>query len=303
MREAKITVLGAGSVGVATVRLLTKGQLGEVVLADLAGELARGKAPGRQWKAPAPDPGCRTVGSEDVEVTAGSDVLVVTATAGRRPGTGMDEAWQAHAATVADWVRRTSKHSRDAIIAVATDPVGAMCEVAHRAAGIPRQRIVGILDAGRLRSLIASELGVSTESVAALTLGGGETVVPLPRYAAVAGVPVAKMLPKATVAAIARRAVAASGRGAGCGDVAAAVFEVVDAVVADRKKILPCLAYVEGAFGLSGVWCGVPCKIGAGGVEEIFEVPLTRREMSLLARAAAAANGWTERLPGDPGGA
>ncbi len=298
MREATVTVLGDGTLASAIARYLAQdlrqltGLYRLSVRHDAPGEgIERSPIPSSDPAAPAP-------------------VLVVavpSAAAGSAPER------QSAALLVGAGVGRVLKHSRDAVIVMATAPVGAMCEAARRVGAPPAQVLGvagGVASAG-LRAAIAQELQVAVEDVAALVLGGGGgELVPLPRYAAVAGIPAAKLLPKRRLAELVRgaleeeRRVAAWEEGEGePADLVRATGELVGAVVADSQRILPCAAYLTGEFGLEGVWLGVPCRVGAGGVRAVLEVPLAPREREQLGRAAAAVRQRMATLPSALGSA
>jgi len=200
--------------------------------------------------------------------------------------------------------------SRESTIIMVTNPLDVMCEVARRVSGFPRERIVGmagILDTARLRAFLAREMNVSTESVSALVLGGhGDSMVALPRFTTVAGVPVTELLPQERIDAIVERTAQGGGEivkllktGSAYYAPAAGVFEMVDSIVKDRKKILPCSVYLQGEFGLSGVWVGVPCRLGRAGMEGVFEIKLTAGEQAQLARSAADVKAQMDKLPAE----
>ena len=310
MRKPKITVIGGGHVGATAALRLAESQLGDVVLVDVVEGMPQGKALDLQQAAPVVGSDSLIVGDNDYEVTEGSDIVVVTAGLARRPGMSRDDLRDANARIVADCIRRVIRGSRDATIVMVTNPLDVMCEVARRVSGFPRERVVGmagILDTARMRAFIALELGVSTESVFALVLGGhGDSMVPLPRYTTVSGVPITQLLPSERIEAIVRRTAQGGGEivrllktGSAYYAPAAGIWEMVDAIVKDRKKILPCSAYLAGEFGLEDVFLGVPCKLGAGGMEGVFEVNLSDEERSMLHASAAEVRAQVGRLPAD----
>lgn len=301
MRKAKITVIGAGTLGAATAHRLAEGLLGDVVLVDSAEGVAQGKALDLGQAAAVLHSDCFLTGATDYAATSDSDIIVMTAGLEDARGASRTDLQEANAKVVADCVGRAVKGSRDAIVVMVTDPVEVMCEVVRRVSGFPRQRIVGmagIVDVARMRQFIALGVGVSVDNVSAIVLGGhGEAMVPMPRYTAVSGVPITELLPKDRIEAIVKVPRTAPNTHA----TAAGVWEMVDSIVRDRKKILPCTAYLMGEFGLSDVWTGVPCTLGAGGMEGVFELKLTAEEKAALARAAGEMRAQIATLPADLG--
>ncbi len=312
MRRPKITVIGAGNVGATTAHRLAEGHLGDVVLVDVLDGVPQGKALDLSQAAPVVRHDGVVVGANDYEATANSDVIVMTAGQARKPGMSRDDLRDANARVVDECIWRATRKSPDSIIVVVTNPLDVMCEVARRASGFPRERVIGmagVLDTARMRTFIARELGVSTESVFALVLGGhGDSMVPLTRYTTVSGVPIPELLPEETIDAIVQRTAQGGGEvvkllktGSAYYAPAAGVYEMVDSIVRDRKKILPCSVFLEGEFGLQDVFIGVPCKLGAGGMEGIFELSLTADELARLHRSAGEVTAQTADLPGDLG--
>jgi malate dehydrogenase len=312
MRKPKITVIGAGNVGATTAHRLGEGHLGDIVLVDVLEGVPQGKALDLYQAAPVVHHDCAVVGANDYDATAGSDIIVMTAGLARKPGMSRDDLQDANAKVVAECISRAVRKSRDSIIIMVTNPLDVMCEVARRASGFPRDRVIGmagILDTARMRAFIAMEMGVSTESVFALVLGGhGDSMVPLTRYTTVSGVPIPELLPKERLDAIVQRTAQGGGEivkllktGSAYYAPAAGAFEMVDSIVKDRKKILPCSVYLQGEFGLKDVWVGVPCKLGSKGMEGIFPIKLTDEEKALLAKSAADVTAQMGKLPADLG--
>src|ERR1700688_4472126 len=281
----KVTVVGAGNVGATTAQRIAEADLADVVMVDVADELATGKALDMMEAAPVLGFSARVQGGGDYAATAGSQVCVVTAGLARQPGMSRDDLRNKNTEIVQGVVAKLVEHSPETILIVVTNPLDAMCEVARRVSGFPRQRVfgmAGVLDSARMRWFLAEALGVSVESTVAFVLGGhGDTMVPLTRYSTVGGVPVTELLPKEKLDAIVQRT-----RDGGIEIVnhlktsawyapASAVTEMVDAVVRDKKKILPCAAYLQGEYGLTDVYLGVPVKVGRGGAEKILEIALT----------------------------
>ena len=303
-------MIGAGNVGATTAHRLAEGQLGDVVLVDILEGVPQGKALDLYQAAPVVHHDCLVVGSNDYEATAGSDLIVMTAGLARKPGMSRDDLQDANAKVVAECIARASKVSREGIIIMVTNPLDVMCEVGRRVSGFPRERVIGmagILDTARMRAFIAMELKVSTESVFALVLGGhGDSMVPLPRYTTVSGVPITEVLSKERVDAIVQRTAQGGGEivkllktGSAYYAPAAGAFEMADAIIKDRKKILPCSVYLHGEFGIKDVWVGVPCKLGSKGMEGVFEPKLTDDERALLHKSAQDVAAQMAKLPAD----
>lgn len=312
MKKPKITVIGAGNVGATTAMRLAESGLGDVVLVDVVEGMPQGKALDLYQAAPVVHHDSILVGTNDYGPTEGSDIVVMTAGLARKPGMSRDDLQDANAKIVAECMSRVAKTSRDAIVIMVTNPLDVMCEVARRVTGFPRERVIGmagILDTARMRAFIAMEMGVSTESVFAIVLGGhGDSMVPLPRYTTVSGVPLPELLPKEKIDAIVQRTAQGGGEivkllktGSAYYAPAAGVWEMVDSIVKDRKKILPCSVYLQGEFGLKDVWVGVPCKLGAAGMEGVFELKLTQEELALLHKSASDVKNQMNKLPADFG--
>jgi len=312
MNKPKITVIGAGNVGATTAQRLAEGHLGDVVLVDILEGVPQGKALDLYQSAPVVHHDSMVVGFNDYAATAGSDIIVMTAGLARKPGMSRDDLQDANAKIVGDCISRAVRSSRDAIVIMVTNPLDVMCEVARRVSGFPRERVIGmagILDTARMRAFIAMELGVSTESVFALVLGGhGDSMVPLPRYTTVSGVPLPELLPQERIDVIVARTAQGGGEivkllktGSAYYAPAAGVYEMVDAIVKDRKKILPCSVYLQGEFGLRDVFVGVPAKLGINGMEGVFEPRLTEAELALLRGSAADVASQAGKLPADLG--
>jgi len=294
----RVTVVGAGNVGATAAQRIVEKQLADVVLVDILEGVPQGKALDIMESAPVEKFDARLTGTNTYEVTAGSDVVVITAGLPRKPGMSRDDLVATNEKIVADVVRKVLPGSPDAILIVVSNPLDAMCEVARRVSKLPRERVfgmAGILDSARMRWFLADALGVSVENTHAFVLGGhGDTMVPLPRYSTVAGIPVTELLPKDKLDAIVKRT-----RDGGAEIVnllktsawyapSAAVVEMVDAVLRDKKKILPCAAYLQGEYGMRDVYLGVPVKLGRRGVEQVVEIALRDDEKAALEKSAAA---------------
>ena len=295
----KVTVVGAGNVGASLAQRLVEKEIADVVLIDIIEGIPQGKALDIMESAPVEKFDARLSGSNTYELSDGSDVIVVTAGLARKPGMSRDDHVQKNQDIVGAVVREAAPRSPDAVLIVVSNPLDAMCEVARRVSGFPRERVfgmAGILDSARMRWFIAEELDVSVESTHAFVLGGhGDTMVPLPRYSTVAGIPITKLLSKERIEAIVQRTrdggieiVNYYKTGSAYYAPSAAVAEMVESVLKDEKKILPCAAYLQGEYGMSEVYLGVPVKLGRRGIEEIVQIELEPAEKSALARSAEA---------------
>jgi len=293
----KVTVVGAGNVGATLAQRLVEKEIADVVLIDIVEGIPQGKALDIMESAPVEKFDARMEGSNSYELSDGSDVIVVTAGLARKPGMSRDDLVQKNQEIVGSVVREAVPRSPDAILIVVSNPLDAMCEVARRVSGLPRERVfgmAGILDSARMRWFIARELDVSVESTHAFVLGGhGDTMVPLPRYSTVAGIPITQLLSKERIDEIVQRTrdggieiVNYYKTGSAYYAPSSAVAEMVESVLRDEKKILPCAAYLEGEYGISGVYLGVPVKLGRRGIEQIVEIALEPEEQAALARSA-----------------
>jgi len=297
--QQKVTVVGAGNVGAMVAQRIVERELADVVVVDILEGIPQGKALDMMESAPVERFDAKISGSNGYDETSGSDVVVITAGLARKPGMTRDDLVQKNSEIVGGVVREIVKRSPDAILIIVSNPLDAMCEVARRVSGFPRERVfgmAGILDSARMRWFIAEELKVSVENVHAFVLGGhGDTMVPLPRYSTVAGIPLPELLPKETLDRIVQRTrdvgieiVNYYETGSAYYAPSAAAAEMVDAVLKDKKKILPCAAYLQGEYGMSGVYLGVPVKLGRRGVEEIVQIELKDDEKAALEKSANA---------------
>ncbi|MDP9122094.1 MAG: malate dehydrogenase, partial [Acidobacteriota bacterium] len=298
----KVTVVGAGNVGATTAQRIAEADLADVVMVDVNADLATGKALDMMEAAPILGFNARISGGGDYAATAGSHVAVITAGLARKPGMSRDDLLAKNTEILREVVARLVEHSPETILIVVTNPLDAMCEVARRVSGFPRERVfgmAGVLDAGRMRYFIAAELGVSVEDVDAFVLGGhGDTMVPLPRYATVNGIPLPQLLAAERIEAINQRTrnggaeiVNYYKQGSAYYAPAAASFEMVAAVLEDKKKILPCAVLLNGEYGLHDLFVGVPALLGRRGVERVIELELTADEKKELAKSAEAVRG------------
>jgi malate dehydrogenase len=269
------------------------------VLVDIVEGLPQGKALDLAEAAPVVAHDAHVIGTNDYADTAGSDIVVVTSGLARQPGMSRDDLLTRNAGIVRAVVEQAAKASPDAIIIVVTNPLDAMCHVAMEASGFPRERVIGmagVLDSARFRTFIAQELGVSVEDTHAFVLGGhGDTMVPLSRYSTVAGVPITELLPAERVRALEERTanggaevVALLKTGSAFYAPAGGVFEMVESILLDRKRVLPCAVMLRGEFGVDGLFVGVPVILGAAGLERVFEIELTADERSAFERSAEA---------------
>jgi len=296
--KSKVSVIGAGNVGATAAQRIVEKQIADVALIDIIPGVPQGKALDIMESSPVEKFDAHMWGSNDYSVAAGSDVVVITAGVPRKPGMSRDDLVATNEGIVADVVRKVLPGSPNAILIVVSNPLDAMCEVARRVSKLPRERVfgmAGVLDSARMRWFIADALGVSVENTHAFVLGGhGDTMVPLPRFSTVAGIPIPELLPQEKIDAIVQRT-----RDGGAEIVnllktsawyapASAVVEMVDAVLRDKKKILPCAAYLQGEYGMRDVYLGVPVRLGAGGMEQVVEIALTADESAALERSADA---------------
>jgi len=295
----KVTVVGAGNVGATLAQRIADRELADVVLIDILEGMPQGKGLDMMEATPVEGSDARVIGTNDYKDTAGSDIVVITAGLARKPGMSRDDLLQANYKIVKACAESAAKHSPDSILIIVSNPLDAMCQVAHKVSGFPKHRVfgmAGILDSARMRAFIAMELGVSVENTHAFVLGGhGDTMVPLPRYSTVAGIPITELMPKETVDAIVQRTrkggaeiVGLLKTGSAYYAPSSATVEMVGAVLKDKHKVLPCCCYLEGEFGIKGLYVGVPTQLGAKGVEKIWEIKLTEDENAALQKSAAA---------------
>jgi len=296
----KITVVGAGNVGAtAAQRLAEKNLARTVVMVDVAEGIPEGKALDQWQSGPIEGYDTRVVGANDYEAAAGSELFVVTAGIARKPGMSRDDLVKTNAGIVQSVAKEIARVAPKSIILVVSNPLDVMCYVAMKASGFPRERVIGmagVLDTARYRSFIAERLDVSVEDIQAMVLGGhGDTMVPLISCTTVSGMPVTQLLAKDKLDAIVARTrnggaeiVAHLKTGSAYYAPSAAAVQMVEAIVLDKKRVLPCAAWLQGEFGLTGMFCGVPCKIGRGGLEQIIQVALTEQEKKDLHASAEA---------------
>jgi malate dehydrogenase len=303
----KVTVVGAGNVGATVAQYIAERELADVVLTDVVDGLPQGKALDLLQAGPVHGYDCQITGATDYEPTAGSDVVVITAGLARKPGMSRDDLLLKNAEIVGGVVTETARRSPTAILIVVTNPLDAMAQLALRRSGFPKHRVIGmagVLDSARFRTFIARELDVSVENVTAFVLGGhGDTMVPLPRYSTVAGIPITELLPKERLEALVTRTANGGAEivgllktGSAYYAPAASVVEMVEAILRDKKKVLPCAAYLEGEYGVKGLFVGVPVKLGRRGIEQILQITLSPDEAAAVQRSAAAVRELTDKL-------
>jgi malate dehydrogenase len=295
----KVTVVGAGNVGAScALRLADKG-LADVVVVDILEGIPQGKALDILEAGPVEGVDVKITGCNDYGPTANSDIVVLTAGFPRKPGMSRDDLLWANYDIVKNSVENTIKYSPNCILIVVTNPLDAMCHVAYRFSGFPKNRVIGmagILDTSRFRTFVAQKLDVSIKDVTAFVLGGhGDTMVPLVRHTSVAGIPLTDLLDAETIQSLVKRTrdggaeiVKYLKSGSAYYAPSAAVVEMVDSILNDRKRVLPCSAFLEGEYGIHNLFVGVPVKLGAEGIEKIFEVTLTEEEDAALQKSAAA---------------
>ena len=297
--DKKITVVGAGNVGATAAQRLAEKALGDVVLIDIIEGTPQGKALDLAQAAPVEKHDAHLIGTNSYELSAGSDIVIITAGIPRKPGMSRDDLLATNRKIVKDVTEQVVRFSPDAVLIIVSNPLDAMCHVAFEASGFPKNRVIGmagVLDSARFRAFIAMELKVSVENIHAFVLGGhGDTMVPLPRYTTVAGIPITELLPPERIEALVTRTrngwaeiVSLLKTGSAYYAPASAAVEMAESVLNDRKKILPCAAYLDGEYGIKGLFVGVPVKLGAGGIEQIIEVNLKPEERTAFEKSAAA---------------
>jgi malate dehydrogenase len=303
----KVTVIGAGNVGASAAQRIAENHLADVVLIDVLEGIPEGKALDLWESAPVEGFDCSLQGGGDYAQTAGSDVVVITAGLARKPGMSRDDLLFKNYEIVKGATQAVASLSPKAILVVVTNPLDAMAQAAFRVSGFPKERVVGmagVLDSARFRSFIAAEMKVSVDNVHAMVLGGhGDTMVPLPRFATVAGIPLPELMSPSAIDRLVERTrnggaeiVALLKTGSAYYAPSSAIVEMVESILRDRKKILPCAAFLEGEYGIQGLFAGVPVKLGRGGIESILQIPLTDQESKALHASAAAVKELVDKL-------
>ncbi|HTS55936.1 MAG TPA: malate dehydrogenase [Terriglobales bacterium] len=295
----KVTVVGSGNVGATTAHWIAAKELADIVLIDIIEGVPQGKGLDLLQAMPIEKRDCHVMGTQDYADTANSDIVVITAGLPRKPGMSRDDLLLKNYEIIKDVVARAVQFSPNCILIIVSNPLDAMAQAAYKLSGFPRERVIGmagVLDSARFRAFIAEQLKVSVENVTAFVLGGhGDTMVPLPRYSTVAGIPITELMDAPTIARIVQRTrdggaeiVKHLKSGSAYYAPSAAVTEMVDAILKDKMKIMPCAAYLQGEYGIKGLYVGVPVKLGARGIEEIIEIRLTPDEQQQLNRSAEA---------------
>jgi len=306
MRQ-KVTIVGAGNVGATAAQRLAEKELADVVLIDIIEGVAQGKSLDLAQAAPIEKHDACLTGTGDYEESAGSDIVIITAGVTRKPGMSRDDLLAINRGIVKNVVRQAARYSPESVLIMVSNPLDAMCHVAMEESGFAKSRVIGmagVLDSARFRAFIAAELDVSVENVHALVLGGhGDTMVPLPRFSTVAGVPITELMtPERIGELVARTRVGGTEiigllkTGSAYYAPAAAVVEMAESILKDKKKILPCAAYLEGEYGIDGLFAGVPVKLGTAGIEQIITLKLTKDEQKMLHNSAASVRELVEAM-------
>lgn len=297
--DKKVTVVGAGHVGATAAQRLAEKELCDVALIDIIEGVPQGKALDLAEAAPIEKHDAHLTGSNGYEASDQSDIVIITAGIPRKPGMSRDDLLSTNAGIMKNVTQQVVERSPDAVIIVVSNPLDAMCHVAYETSGFPKNRVMGmagVLDSARFRTFISMELDVSVENTTAFVLGGhGDTMVPLPRYSTVAGIPITELLSKERIDALVNRTATGGAEivgllktGSAYYAPASAAVEMAESILKDKKKILPCAAYLEGEYGINDLFVGVPVKLGANGIEEIIEITLTKEENAALEKSADA---------------
>ena len=295
----KTTVVGAGFVGATTAQRIVDAELSDVVMIDILEGVTQGRGLDMLESCPVSGSDAHIIGTNEYRDTTGSDVVVITAGLPRKPGMSRDDLLMKNYNIVKEVTENVVRHSPNAILIVVSNPLDAMVQTAFKVSGFPKNRVIGmagVLDSARMRTFIAMELKVSVENVHAFVLGGhGDDMVPLPRYSTVCGVPITELLSQEVIDRILDRTRKGGGEivsllktGSAYYAPSAAIVEMVEAIYKDKRKILPCAAYLEGEYGIQGLYVGVPVKLGAKGVEQIIEIHLSNEERAQLQKSAAS---------------
>ncbi len=303
----KITVIGAGNVGATCAQRAAEKELADVVLVDVVEGMPQGKGLDLCEAAPVEKHDAAITGTNDYDATAGSDIIIVTAGIARKPGMSRDDLIKTNAGIVDKVCREAAKRSPKAVMIIVSNPLDAMCHVALKASGFPGERVIGmagVLDSARFRFFIAEALNVSVENTHAFVLGGhGDSMVPLPRFSTVAGIPITELLPADKIAAMCQRTAQGGAEivsllktGSAYYAPASSAVEMAEAILKDKKKILPCAVYLTGQYGYKDLYIGVPVKLGKEGAEEVIEIKLTPEEKTALDKSADAVRGLVKTL-------
>jgi malate dehydrogenase len=297
--DKKVTVIGAGNVGATAAQRLAEKELCDVALIDIVEGVPQGKSLDLTEAAPIEKHDAHLTGANDYDVSADSDIVIITAGIPRKPGMSRDDLIGTNAGIVKAVTEQVTAASPDSILIIVSNPLDAMCHVAHKVSGFPKERVIGmagVLDSARFRAFIAMELNVSVENTHAFVLGGhGDTMVPLPRYSTVAGIPITELMSPDRIDALVDRTrnggaeiVSLLKTGSAYYAPASAAVEMAESILKDKKKILPCAVYLEGEYGINDLFIGVPVKLGSKGAEEVIEITLTEAEKAALQHSADA---------------
>jgi malate dehydrogenase len=296
MARKKISLIGGGQIGGVMTQLIAQKELADIVLFDIVDGMPQGKALDIAHASPLFGTDVRIVGTNDYKDTADSDLYIVTAGLPRKPGMSRDDLLEKNLTIIRDVATNIRQHSPNSILIIVSNPLDAMVWATKEITGFPRERVVGmagVLDVARFRYFVAEALGVSVQDVITMVLGGhGDTMVPLPRYCSVNGIPLSDLMDNETLEAIVRRVKGAGGEivallktGSAFVSPALAAVEMAEAILLDQKRVLPCAAFLDGEYGVSGIYMGVPVLLGARGVEKVFELDLTPNERALLEKS------------------
>jgi malate dehydrogenase len=307
LMDKKVTVVGAGNVGATAAQRLAEKELCDVVLVDIVEGVPQGKSLDLMEAAPVEKHDAKLVGTNTYDETAGSDIVIITAGIPRKPGMSRDDLIATNMKIMKDVVKNVAEKSPNTILIIVSNPLDAMCHVALEASGFPKERVIGmagVLDSARFRTFIAMELNVSVENTHAFVLGGhGDTMVPLPRYSTVAGIPITELMPQERIDELVKRTANGGAEIVGLLKTGSAYYapassavEMAESILKDKKKILPCAAYLEGEYGIHKLFIGVPVKLGTKGIEQIVEIKLTAEEDAALKKSADAVQGLVETL-------
>jgi malate dehydrogenase len=305
--DKKVTVVGAGNVGATAAQRLAEKELCDVVLVDIIEGVPQGKSLDLMEAAPIEKHDAKLTGTNGYEASAGSDVVIITAGIPRKPGMSRDDLIATNAGIMKKVVGQVTRYSPGAVLIIVSNPLDAMCHVAHEVSGFPKNRVLGmagVLDSARFRTFIAMELNVSVENTHAFVLGGhGDTMVPLPRFSTVAGIPITELMSADRIKALCERTANGGAEivgllktGSAYYAPASAAVEMAEAILKDKKKILPCAAYLQGEYGYQDLFIGVPVKLGKNGIEQVIEIQLTAEEKAALDKSAAAVQGLKDLL-------
>jgi malate dehydrogenase len=303
----KITIIGAGFVGSTAAHWIAAKELGDIVLIDIIEGVPQGKGLDLLEASPIEGFDLQVLGTNDYADTANSDVIVVTSGAPRKPGMSREDLIKVNANITRDCIEKATRHSPNAVIIMVNNPLDTMAYLAKQVSGFPKERVIGqagVLDSARYRTFIAMEAGVTVEDVQAMLMGGhGDEMVPLPRFTTIGGIPVTEFISQERLEAIVDRARKGGGEivnllktGSAYYAPSAATVQMVEAVLRDKKRVIPCSAYLEGEYGLSDIYFGVPVVLGAGGVQKVIELPLNDAEMALVKKSADGVRASIETL-------